>query len=85
MRENARVKAKRLLVESRVMLRSVAPGRVNALVRGDSGCLREVTYDGHWFCPCPARGTCSHIMAVESVVLVTDRATTNQELLSVAL
>ena len=73
MRENARTKSKRLLIEGRVLIRSAGPQGVSALVRGDSGCLRRVSYENaRWFCDCPALGPCSHIMAVEAVVLVAD-------------
>lgn len=73
-RENARTKATRLLVEGRVSITYVGiEGEVRARVRGDSGLLREVEFDravGQWFCDCPARGRCSHVMAVQAVVLV---------------
>lgn len=70
-KENAATKSKRLLVESRVGIRRVDAQGVLASVRGDSGCIRTVVYeDGHWSCDCIARGRCSHILAVQAVVLV---------------
>lgn len=72
-RENARTKARRLLVEGRVLIRYVGPQGIRAFVRGDSASMREVTYSGGlWDCPCEARGTCSHILAVQTVTLVGD-------------
>lgn len=69
-RENAATKARRLLIEGRVMVRYCGPEGVRAFVRG-SGEVHHVTYDaGHWSCSCPARGRCSHRQAVESVVAI---------------
>ena len=73
MREDMHTKARRLLVEKRVLVRSVGPEGISALVRGDSGCLRAVHYgEGHWDCDCPAIGVCSHKIAVMAVTLVCD-------------
>lgn len=71
-RENARTKARRLLVEGRVLVRRVDEQGALAHVRGDSGAVRIVTFGlGRWFCDCPAKGdTCSHVRAVASVVVV---------------
>lgn len=43
-----------------------------AYVRGDSGELREVSWDPRrgWRCSCPAIGFCAHGHAVASVVVV---------------
>jgi hypothetical protein len=78
-RENARSRAVRLLAERRVMVLRVLPTSVLAMVRGDSGELREVRWDPRrgWSCSCPAVGLCAHGHAVASVVLVrtdSDRA-----------
>ena len=71
-RENSRTKSRRLLIEGRVHIRRVDNQGVLAEVRGDSGALRIVTYEGGlWSCDCPAkRDTCSHVRAVASVVVV---------------
>lgn len=70
-RENAATKSKRLLVESRVIIRRVDDRGVLASVRGDSGLIRTVIYNlGSWSCDCEARGRCSHILATASVVVV---------------
>lgn len=70
-RENAATKAKRLLVESRVIIRRCDDRGVLASVRGDSGAIRTVVYEhGQWSCDCEARGRCSHILATASVVVV---------------
>jgi uncharacterized Zn finger protein len=72
MRENARDRAMRLLTERRVMIVHAGPRSVLAVVRGDSGSLREVRWDPRrgWSCTCPAIGFCSHGHAVASVVVV---------------
>jgi uncharacterized Zn finger protein len=71
-REGARDRAVRLLAERRVLITRVLPTSVRAFVRGDSGELREVTWDSRhgWACSCPAIGLCAHGHAVASVVLV---------------
>jgi uncharacterized Zn finger protein len=72
MREHARARAARLLTERRVMILRVRPTSVLAMVRGDSGELREVRWDPRrgWSCSCPAVGFCAHGHAVASVVVV---------------
>lgn len=72
-REDAAAKARRLLVEGRVMVRRVDDRGCFAKVRGDSGFVRSVIWDAYaerWSCDCPARSErCSHIRAVSSVVV----------------
>jgi uncharacterized Zn finger protein len=69
-RENAALKARRLLSEGRVTLRRIGPDAIVARVRGDSAKVYNVTWDPTgWFCPCDAAGRCSHILAVLLVVL----------------
>jgi uncharacterized Zn finger protein len=72
MRENARTRAMRLLTERRVMIVHASPRSVLAVVRGDSGSLREVRWDPRrgFSCSCPAVGICAHGHAVASVVVV---------------
>jgi len=63
-RESAETKARRYLVEGRVILTRVEPGRVDAHVRGD-GAVWHITYRrGGWHCPCPAHGRCAHLLAI---------------------
>jgi uncharacterized Zn finger protein len=71
-RENARTRAERLLVQRRVMILRVLPTSVLAMVRGDSGELREVRWNPRrgFRCSCPAIGACAHGHAVASVVVV---------------
>jgi hypothetical protein len=72
-RENAMLKARRLLVEARVRVRAIdeTNGGVRADVRGDSGQVYAVTYQaGMWRCDCDARGPCSHMRAVMLIVVV---------------
>lgn len=69
MREDARTKATRLLVEGRVAIRRVDHQHVVARVRGE-GEDHEVTFDGAWSCSCPARSRCSHQFAVMRVVTI---------------
>ena len=66
-RESAEVKARRLLVEGRVIVEMAGPGYFTATVRG-SGDVHVVTYGpGGWSCTCPARSSCSHLCAAALV------------------
>jgi uncharacterized Zn finger protein len=70
MRENAPLKARRLLTEDRVTLRRIGPDAIVARVRGDSAREYLVVWDPTgWHCPCDAAGRCSHVLAVQLVVL----------------
>jgi hypothetical protein len=67
-RESADVKARRYLAEARLTVTRVVPGEVDAIYRGD-GEMYELGYRrGEWFCPCPARGRCCHLLALGLVV-----------------
>jgi hypothetical protein len=69
-RENAAVKAERLLVSGRVFIRRVNANEVVAAVRGGSGELYETGFiRGRWRCSCPSVGPCSHLLAVQRVSL----------------
>lgn len=66
-RESIHVKACRYLAEGRVVVGLVDRGRVVACVRG-SGAIYEVHHDRDlWWCTCPARGRCAHLLAVQLV------------------
>ena len=71
-REGSQQKARRYLLEGRVMVRSVGPQGVRAHVRGQ-GFVYNVGYEagGGWSCTCPARTPkCCHAIAVQIVVVV---------------
>ena len=69
-REDARTKSLRYLTDGRVAITTVTAGTVDAIVRGD-GMFHAVAHrNGMWSCTCPARGTCSHLLAVRSVVAI---------------
>lgn len=63
-RENAADKARRLLVEGRVTITTVDGPHVLAYVRGDGAVWRCEVHGADWVCPCPAKGRCSHLLAV---------------------
>lgn len=66
-RESAQTKAERYVLAGRVVVQQAGPRRVRAIVRGD-GYLWPVTFDSSgWRCPCPARATCCHLVAVQLV------------------
>jgi uncharacterized Zn finger protein len=73
MRENAAAKARRYLVEGRVMLLrvDVMGSFVVGSVRGDHGIVYRVAHeDGGWRCTCPAIGPCAHLLALQLVVVL---------------
>jgi hypothetical protein len=70
-RENARTKADRLLLEGRVVVTHAGPYGVVAKVRGE-GRVHTARYSmGAWSCTCEVRtDQCSHLHAVRRVVAV---------------
>jgi uncharacterized Zn finger protein len=69
-REDAQTKAARLAGSGRVTVRHVSDIAITADVRGDSAAVYPVTWSpAGWACPCPASTRCSHIRAVQLVVL----------------
>lgn len=71
MRENRATKARRLLIEGRVVIDDVRGRQVRAFVRGDSGTFYEVTHDkGTWLCDCVNPTGCSHIEALRLIVAI---------------
>lgn len=70
MRENIDAKGRRLLIEGRVYVTAVSPGIVRARVRGDRGELYRAGFEWReWRCDCPARGRCSHLVAVQLITI----------------
>jgi len=69
-RETPQAKAHRLLVTGALTVTSVNGDTIRATCRGDSA-----TYElGHhpratppWWCGCPARVTCAHLLALQAV------------------
>lgn len=69
-REDARAKAIRMLGEGRVTISFVGENEIVAGVRGDSARRYVVRWSpSGWSCDCDAVGKCSHIRAVQLVVL----------------
>jgi uncharacterized Zn finger protein len=70
-RENAAVKARRLLGEGRVDVRHRQGPELRAFVRGDSGEVHEAGHvRGSWYCSCAAYGRCSHMAALMLIATV---------------
>jgi uncharacterized Zn finger protein len=71
MREDAATKARRLLSEGRVTLRSLVDVEIRADVRGDSARVYSVRWSpAGWECPCDAMAArCSHVHAVQLITL----------------
>ncbi len=70
-RESASAKARRYLVEGRIIVVSVSDDRVLARVRGDGHIWLVIFEGGVWSCPCPARtDQCSHLRALRLITAV---------------
>lgn len=76
MAESADVKGRRLLSEGRLAVRTVGdgnrPGLIVAECRGDSGEIYHLGFDptkNEWRCSCPALSRCSHLIALQLVVV----------------
>jgi uncharacterized Zn finger protein len=67
-RENVETKGRRYLVEGRLRIRRVEPSCIVASCRGTEETHRVAFEHGEWFCTCPARGRCSHLVALQLVV-----------------
>jgi uncharacterized Zn finger protein len=68
-REAVDGKARRYLVEGRLTIARVDAAAVEASCRG-GGAVYELGHDGEqWWCSCPARGRCAHLMALGLVVV----------------
>jgi uncharacterized Zn finger protein len=69
-RENAEAKGRRYLTEGRLTLRTLTDNRIVASVRGDSARIYNLRWEpSGWWCDCDARGRCSHLIALQRVVL----------------
>lgn len=66
------LKAGRLLRTGRVTVLAVDLDQVLADVDGDSGRYQVAwrSDTGRWTCTCPARGDCSHVLAVKLITRV---------------
>ena len=68
-RENIQTKGRRYLIEGRLSVRLVSHSQVVASCRG-TGEVWTVGYQrGGWYCTCPAKGRCSHLEALQLVVV----------------
>jgi uncharacterized Zn finger protein len=77
-RESVEVKARRYLVEGRLVVTAVDVDRIAATCRGDGQLYRLGRGDGEdWWCECPARARCAHLVALGLVVATS--ANGNQE------
>jgi uncharacterized Zn finger protein len=69
-RENAHAKAARYLAEARLTVEQVNKDLVRATCRG-SGAVYDVGWTSMfgWSCSCPAKGRCSHLLALMAVTV----------------
>jgi hypothetical protein len=70
-REAVDVKARRYLVEARLVVRYVDDEEVRATCRGggDVYALGFALSHGGWWCGCPARSRCAHVAALQLVTV----------------
>ena len=70
-REDAATKARRLLGEGRLTVIAIGDDRILARCRGDEAEVYVLgRTPGGWACSCATLGRCSHIRALQLVVLV---------------
>ncbi len=67
-RENVETKARRYLVEGRLTIVRVEGGRIDATCRGTEETHRLGFERGDWYCTCPARARCSHLVALQLLI-----------------
>ena len=75
-RESADVKGRRMLTEGRLTVTRInnsmdSDGVISGRCRGDDGAVYSVrwTLHGGWHCTCPAKGNCSHLVALKLVTV----------------
>lgn len=67
-RENAQAKGRRYLLDGRLFVRYVGPHGIRATCRGQ-GEVYQLGWERRpgWFCSCPARTRCAHLVALQLV------------------
>lgn len=66
-------KARRLLIDGRLIVETVQGRLIVASCRGDSGQVYSLGHDpsrNEWRCTCAARGVCSHLKALRLVTVL---------------
>lgn len=71
MRESVHEKGRRYLGEGRLIVSVVTGGRVEATCRGGEDVYEVGLRDNEWFCTCPARSRCAHLVALQLVTVRT--------------
>jgi hypothetical protein len=66
-REPITTKAARLLRDQRLHVKRVDRDTVEAVVHGDHDNYRLGHRNGSWYCDCPARVECAHVIALQRV------------------
>ncbi len=75
-KENIRVKGRRLLIEGRLLVVHIDQERIIAFCRG-SELIHKCGFErGSYFCSCPAKSLCSHLVALQLVTRRPDGAAT---------
>lgn len=66
-RENAATKGRRYVVEGRLTVTLLHGRRIRATCRGGGAVYRLGHDRAEWWCECPARGLCAHLVALQLV------------------
>ena len=66
-RESAETKGRRYLVEGRLQIVSYGSDTIEAVCRGTEETHRLGFSGGSYFCSCPAKTRCSHLVALQLV------------------
>jgi uncharacterized Zn finger protein len=73
--ESVEAKAHRYVRERRLVVTARIGDRIAATCRGSRGETYDLGYDrgrSDWFCTCPARGRCAHLVALQFVTVMTE-------------
>ncbi|MEX0756121.1 MAG: hypothetical protein WD556_13580 [Actinomycetota bacterium] len=70
-REGISARGRRLLVEGRLNVLKVDREAIRATCKGESGTVHQLSWTSaaDWFCSCPARSRCAHLVALMLVTI----------------
>ena len=68
-REAVDARARRYLIEGRLVVRAVGDEEIRAMCRGGGDVYALGWKHGAWWCGCPARSRCAHLAALQLVTV----------------
>jgi uncharacterized Zn finger protein len=73
-REDALTKGKRYLTEARLQVVTIEPDLIQATCKGSGVEWHLGWRPGGWWCNCPARTLCAHLVALQCVTIAPEGA-----------